>query len=91
VTGAFFFLGATFLPFAILVKMGARGFSSSVHDAPWLLPLLMLVVGNKVKQERVYEGRVSGESASINASTWSKRLLQHLHLQTLLDHLTSGS
>jgi hypothetical protein len=51
----------------------------------------MLVVGNKVKQERVYEGRVSGESASINASTWSKRLLQHLHLQTLLDHLTSGS
>jgi hypothetical protein len=33
VTGAFFFLGATFLPFAILVKMGARGFSSSVGGA----------------------------------------------------------
>jgi hypothetical protein len=44
----------------------------------------MLVVGNKVKQERVYEGRVSGESASINASMWSKRLLHQLPLQTLL-------
>ena len=33
VTGAFFFLDATFLPFAILVKMGARGFSSSVGGA----------------------------------------------------------
>jgi hypothetical protein len=44
----------------------------------------MLVVGNKVKQERVYEGRVSGESVSINASMWSKRLLYELHLQPLL-------
>lgn len=33
VTGAFFFLGAIFLPFAIFVKMGARGFSSSVGGA----------------------------------------------------------
>ena len=36
VTGAFFFLGAAFLPFAIFVKMGARGFSgfsSSVGGA----------------------------------------------------------
>jgi len=33
VTGAFFFLGAAFFPFAIFVKMGARGFSSSVGGA----------------------------------------------------------
>jgi hypothetical protein len=33
VTGAFFFLGAAFLPFAIFAKMGARGFSSSVGGA----------------------------------------------------------
>lgn len=33
VTGAFFFLGAAFFPFAIFAKMGARGFSSSVGGA----------------------------------------------------------
>jgi hypothetical protein len=33
VTGAFFFLGAAFLPFAIFAKMGARGFSSSLGGA----------------------------------------------------------